>query len=77
MKNGGKNKSVAFIILLSVYIKIIIFYLPPLIIMAFIDHEGGEWCFLNGRLHPQILMISVLNRFISVYFYEFKCVQRS
>ncbi len=26
--------------------------------MFFIEHEGGEWCFSNGRLNPQILMIS-------------------
>ncbi len=47
-----------------------LFYLTTLIITAFIEHAGGEWCFSKGRPPPQILMISDSFCFQFIYFYS-------
>ncbi len=54
MKNGGKNKSVAFIILVSVYIYIYIYIIQ----WRTVGFQSGP-SVSNCKLHAHILHISV------------------
>ncbi len=62
MKNGGKNKSVAFIILVSVYIYIYIYIYIDDINKSYTVPSTETFCLDRIRIHRLLLLKPVLSK---------------